>query len=362
MSLLTRCPACETLYKLVPDQLRISQGWVRCGQCAEIFDASQHLIEVAMASEKESSGTVKVDSPPIPETEPTEENLAAQQLAEIQPDLQTEVSEVADLEAEAEAEAAAAAVDEPAPEPFELGETGIDQLLRVEATSDGAPTSSLDSEGSSEASALNEAAAEDPTQEHVSDVTVSPADITSAPIARESTLAEVSFLAVADRQSVWRTGFGRVALLFAAVLLAAALLLQWLYWDRDRLAATNPHWKPLLQQLCSPLNCSVRALQRIESIAIDAAAFNQLTADSYRLSFRIKNLSGAVLAMPNLELTLTDTQDKVIVRRVLSRQDMFVVSDDLSAGTELPVTVDMHLTQEEATPRIMGYRLLAFYP
>lgn len=358
MSLLTRCPACETLYKLVPDQLRISQGWVRCGQCSEIFDASQHLIEVAMASEKESSDTAKVDSPPIPETEPTEENLAAQQLAEIQPDLQTEVNEVADLEAEAEA----AAVDEPAPEPIELGETGIDQLLRVEATSDGAPTSSLDSEGSSETSALNEAAAANPAQEHVSDVTVSPADITSAPIARESAPEEVSFLVGADRQSVWRTGFGRVALLFAAVLLAAALLLQWLYWDRDRLAATNPHWKPLLQQLCSPLNCSVRALQRIESIAIDAAAFNQLSADSYRLSFRIKNLSGAVLAMPNLELTLTDTQDKVIVRRVLSRQDMFVVSDDLSAGTELPVTVDMHLTQEEATPRIMGYRLLAFYP
>jgi len=356
MSLLTRCPACETLYKLVPDQLRISQGWVRCGQCAEIFDASEHLIEVAMASEKESSDTVKVDSPPIPETEPTEENLAAQQLAEIQPALQAEVNEVSDLEAEV------AAADEPAPEPFEQGEAGIDQLLRVEAISDGAPTLSLDSEGSSESSALNEAAAEDPAQEHVSEETVSPADITSAPTARESTPAEVSFLVGADRQSVWCTGLGRVALSFAMVLLAAALLLQWLYWDRDRLAATNPHWKPLLQQLCRPLNCSVRALQRIESIAIGAAAFNQLSADSYRLSFSIKNLSGAELAMPSLELTLTDTQDQVIVRRVLSRQDLFVVSDDLSAGSELPVTVDMHMTQEEATPRIMGYRLLAFYP
>ena len=48
MSLLTRCPACQTLYKLVPDQLRISQGWVKCGQCGEIFDASKHLIQVAV--------------------------------------------------------------------------------------------------------------------------------------------------------------------------------------------------------------------------------------------------------------------------------------------------------------------------
>jgi len=43
MSLITRCPACETLFKVVPDQLRISQGWVRCGQCGEIFDASADL-------------------------------------------------------------------------------------------------------------------------------------------------------------------------------------------------------------------------------------------------------------------------------------------------------------------------------
>jgi len=55
MSLLTRCPACETLYKLVPDQLRISQGWVKCGQCGEIFDASRHLIQVAVDPVLETS-------------------------------------------------------------------------------------------------------------------------------------------------------------------------------------------------------------------------------------------------------------------------------------------------------------------
>src|SRR5450830_541765 len=47
MSLLTQCPACSTLYRVVPDQLRISDGWVKCGQCSEIFDASKHLMEPA---------------------------------------------------------------------------------------------------------------------------------------------------------------------------------------------------------------------------------------------------------------------------------------------------------------------------
>ena len=44
MSQITRCPACATQFKVVADQLRISEGWVRCGQCKEVFDASEHLV------------------------------------------------------------------------------------------------------------------------------------------------------------------------------------------------------------------------------------------------------------------------------------------------------------------------------
>ena len=43
MSQITRCPSCATSFKVVADQLRISQGWVRCGHCAEIFDANQDI-------------------------------------------------------------------------------------------------------------------------------------------------------------------------------------------------------------------------------------------------------------------------------------------------------------------------------
>jgi predicted Zn finger-like uncharacterized protein len=42
MSLKTRCPACDTVFKIVPDQLKVSKGWVRCGRCAEVFDAAAH--------------------------------------------------------------------------------------------------------------------------------------------------------------------------------------------------------------------------------------------------------------------------------------------------------------------------------
>ena len=44
MSQITRCPSCATTFKVVADQLRISDGWVRCGQCKEVSDAPEHLL------------------------------------------------------------------------------------------------------------------------------------------------------------------------------------------------------------------------------------------------------------------------------------------------------------------------------
>ena len=50
MSQITRCPECQTRFKVVDDQLRISDGWVRCGKCKTVFDALAHLVAHAVAN------------------------------------------------------------------------------------------------------------------------------------------------------------------------------------------------------------------------------------------------------------------------------------------------------------------------
>ncbi len=50
MSQITRCPQCQTRFKVVDDQLRISDGWVRCGKCKAVFDALTHLVASAPAA------------------------------------------------------------------------------------------------------------------------------------------------------------------------------------------------------------------------------------------------------------------------------------------------------------------------
>ncbi|SEB24611.1 DUF3426 domain-containing protein [Paraburkholderia sartisoli] len=45
MLLATRCPFCETVFRLQPTHLSLRRGLVRCGHCHEVFDASSSLYE-----------------------------------------------------------------------------------------------------------------------------------------------------------------------------------------------------------------------------------------------------------------------------------------------------------------------------
>ena len=52
-------------------------------------------------------------------------------------------------------------------------------------------------------------------------------------------------------------------------------------------------------------------------IVIDSSGFNRLRSDTYRLNVTLRNQSPNDVAMPALELTLTDAQDLPVLRRVL---------------------------------------------
>ncbi len=43
MSLVTRCPKCQSDFMVSLEQLRVHDGLVRCGQCTNIFDGQTAL-------------------------------------------------------------------------------------------------------------------------------------------------------------------------------------------------------------------------------------------------------------------------------------------------------------------------------
>ena len=96
MSLATRCIHCGTIFKIVEDQLKVSQGWVRCGRCNEVFNALPTLFDMdrepppprpasaprpdARPSPETSSQSAPQAPPPVPYTAAEPKRSAADEL------------------------------------------------------------------------------------------------------------------------------------------------------------------------------------------------------------------------------------------------------------------------------------------
>lgn len=305
MSLITRCPACGTMFKVVPDQLRISEGWVRCGHCAEVFDASSHMQGEGAAPFAQATAPTPMPEPAAP---PQQQYVAAG------PDMDPEPE------------------PEPAVPPLAVTDFLVEPLMPSEPAPETSYLAAVD-----EVSRAEPAPAEDPV------------------------LEDVSFVRLARRKAFWRRPLVRAALGLAACVLLVALALQMAVQERDRLAAAQPALKPLLQQLCGPLQCTVGPPRQIEAVMIDGSTFSKLRGDTYRLNFTLRNQAPTDIAMPAIELTLTDGQDQPVVRRVLTPADLGAASGTLAAGADWSGNFAMSVAGN-GTSRVAGYRVLAFYP
>ena len=72
MHFTTRCPACGTMFRVVPDQLKISDGWVRCGHCTDVFDATLYLETWAPAVPSAEGDGVAAAAPTAETTGPVQ--------------------------------------------------------------------------------------------------------------------------------------------------------------------------------------------------------------------------------------------------------------------------------------------------
>jgi len=81
MALAARCPTCATLFRVVPDQLKLADGWVRCGRCEALFHAGDALIDLDRA---ETPAVEPEAAAPTP-VQATDETPAALEPAAIGP-------------------------------------------------------------------------------------------------------------------------------------------------------------------------------------------------------------------------------------------------------------------------------------
>ena len=382
------------MFRVVADQLKISEGWVRCGHCADVFDATLYLD--AWGGAKPQAPATAVASPaaavstptPAPTTAPVsgagpDDDLVAGLMAEMaERDTHAVASPTNDPVATdllpSVEESDRQSPDVHAPDP--VHEADIDTLPppMEELRAGAAPVLSPEREPDFQAELLRFAGAQ-----ARSAVVTESSDPATAPLGQPAPSAAPSapashaapgtpglgalghevpgFVRQARRRAFWQSTPVRLALHGLALLLASLLLVQWAVHERDWLAARQPVLKPWLLSLCEPWQCQVKPLRRIESVVIDSSELVRRVGDLHSFEFVLKNTASVALAMPALELTLTDARDTAIARRVFLPSDWPSAPSELAAGSSMTVSLRLIITADGATP-MTGYRALIFYP
>jgi predicted Zn finger-like uncharacterized protein len=180
------------------------------------------------------------------------------------------------------------------------------------------------------------------------------------PVARQTPVeTDFQFPAAEPERAPRRTGWAA-----GGILLAFALMTQIAFHYRGEIALLFPEIRPMLAELCAGLACDLPLPRRAELISIETS---DLQADPANpsvmvLTATLRNRAVFAQSHPSLELTLTDSQDQPLARRVLGVQEYLGRSTNIDAGfganTELPVRVYMEASSLKAT----GYRLYLFFP
>lgn len=162
-----------------------------------------------------------------------------------------------------------------------------------------------------------------------------------------------------------RPRFG-VLWVLAAGIAFAGLAGQLAFHYRTELATLIPQSRPYLEESCRLLDCTVRLPRRPDLLSIESS---DLQADGRRerlivLNAVIRNRAPFAQELPALELTLTDAEERPLVRRVLRSADYLPArpAADRDLGIAPGAEAVLRLYLDPGDVRATGYRLYLFYP
>ena len=342
MNTTTLCPTCNTRFKVSPAQLDAHQGLVRCGRCQAVFNATEYL--------QDDQPSPQLDLPIAPEaTQPTLVKTAAEPAPATQEEPDFRPAEL-HLAEQQDTERQNGHARSPLPCPLDETTSHSTKLPKTAAKSLVIPQT-----GEGDKDSLREFHVDAEPQDKIE-----PAEFIT--LAQKIAFADnpdatpfESSKKKKKRTWPWIVG---------SLLLLIILLAQAAYFFRVELAATQPNLKPALISFCRLLQCAVPLPQEADLIGIESSNLeaDPTQASVISLDVLLRNLASYTQAYPNLELTLTDAQDKPLARRTFRPAEYLKPDEDekqgLTANRELSVKLNLDTTDIKPS----GYRLLLFYP
>jgi predicted Zn finger-like uncharacterized protein len=341
---LTRCPSCATHFRVTPEQLKARGGRVRCGQCQKVFNALDSLIEEPVVV------TVPVAAIAVPPA-PTSEESPAPPTAGARLSAGEQAPETVRAESRRDEIAASPLPPfEAQPEPAETPATTVRQVGEAPLPEGGeAPLPEV-----SETTPPAPTEADVPGAEPLSDAAATAAGM-GAPATPEDWNAGFPESPPPPRRWPWLIG---------SLVALAALTLQALLAFRVELAVLWPPGKPALLALCEIAGCEVGLPAKVGLVGIEASDLHPDSEHKGRLALAatLKNRAPFAQQFPHLELTLTDTADQAIVRKVLAPADYLPPGTPVAGGMRPNADIMVALGIDPGAIAASGYRLYLFYP
>lgn len=405
--MLTRCPYCGTTFRVTPEQLKIREGQVRCGKCRRVFDALRAMVEErpklmpavpppvapapSPATHAELSWTFVQPAPPgadpdehepititgfdfVPTRQPEPITISPAEVA-------TGFSPVAEIEIEPRLEPEFGA-SEPDESPTEVApsispdaptdDAAVEEPIEVITIE--APVEAefeaelpLDEPESAEPAAAAESRREpevpvdfdEPAEEIVIAPPPEPAVEPEQWAHFDPGPPTILDLHVEEpRKSMrWPWVVGSVLAVF---LLISQLLVHY----RSAVVAQQPETRPTFQAICEMLGCDVSLPKDVNLISIDSSDLSPNTAHPgvLHLTATLRNRASVAQSWPYLEITLTNAQERPLLRRALTPEEYLPPEVALAQGfpgrSEQVVQLSLMATNVPA----VGYRLYIFYP
>ncbi len=416
MSLATRCPACHTVFRVVQDQLRVSEGWVRCGQCQEVFNALETLFDLDQLDPAEAgaptqpqqapaptpaddveadaaSSPVRIEAPPPSVVEPAEDWPEFEEqpsprdhwdpAAATVPMRWDELQDLPDAPAVARpgrADTPAEAGDSTPATPAEERPASAEPTLALDdlpSTIASEPvTVADDTEHGNEptpscfmgpmpgwaASTTRERRRS--SGKRAKSSKSSPSKRSGEPHTHATTGAhrrrrKPQFVRQAERAALWRRPLVRALLGGASSVLGLMLVAQVAFQYRDHLAVQVPVLAGPLQAACDHLGCRIQAPRALDRIRLDASDLTR-TEDEHVLRFSadLHNSADFAVRTPALEVTFTDGLGQTVSRKVMLPTELGARGEFIAADAQW--RVDARLAVGDL--RVAGYTVEVFYP
>lgn len=390
VQLSTQCPHCQTPLQADVGALQRSKGWARCGRCHYLFDAVAHtgiptLAPVSggfaddtptatpqapgMRQAVVETGHERVQ-PSAPDPEPatveqTEQTALPRSQAEVVQQQQRELgSEV--LPAERQHDLSARDGHVAVPSSWQtLSKAMDDALLNKAEPPEHSNEPSLDMQASGDStvrdslSQMYDQAAQEANTSTPSDQDLlgSPADVPQMVDQPASFYSDdTSGVGPSERSGISLRWLMWIAVFFLLLLLGAQLA----YFQRDWLVARVPQVRPVAQQICQQMGCTIGAIQDMRHMRILSSSVMRLDNGELQLDITLENKGNYQLDVPNIDVLLTDGSDQVFMSHQVKPSDWPQVLERLDANSRYPLTVRWPSNDDDAA-RMVGYRTQLSY-